>query len=112
MTQQPPTLEERVDVALQSDAAVRAVDLSALIEETKTNIAKADQLRTVDPRSSLDPRAERQSIIDAILAADRLRPLLPKLQARYEQVQKQEEAAWLVKHEAAWLTGMPRPLLN
>jgi hypothetical protein len=104
MTQQPPTLEERVDVALRPDAAVRAVDLSALIEETKAHIAKADQLRTVDQTSSLDPRAARQLTIDAILAADRLRSLLPKLQARHEQVHEQEEAAWLAEQDAKWLT--------
>jgi hypothetical protein len=104
MTKQPPTLEERVDVALQPDAAVRAVDLDALIEEAKTHIAKADQLLTVDRTSSPDSRAARQLIIDAVSVADRLRPLLPKLQARYEQVHKQERAAWLAKQEAAWLT--------
>ena len=103
MTNQPP-LEERVEVALQPDAAVTAIDLGALIEETKTHIAKADQLRTVDQTSSPDPRAARQLTIDAILAADRLRSLLPKLQARYEQVHEQEETAWWAQQEAAWLT--------
>ena len=46
MTKQPPMLEERIDVALQPDAAVTSADLAALIEEAETEIAKADQLWT------------------------------------------------------------------
>src|SRR5262249_42186961 len=45
-----------------------------------------------------------QARIDASRAANRLRPLLPRLRARYEQVHKQEAAAWLAEREAAWLT--------
>jgi hypothetical protein len=104
MTKQPPMLEERIDVALQPEAAVTSADLAALIEEAETKIAKADQLWTIDPTLSPDPKAARQMIMDTTLAADRLRPLLPKLQARYEQVHEQEQAAWWAEREAVWLT--------
>jgi hypothetical protein len=104
MTKQPPMLEERIDVALQPDAAVTSADLFALIDEAETDIATADQLWRGDQTSSVDPAAARQVITDAILAADRLRPLLAKLQARYEQVHEQEQAGWWAAREAAWLT--------
>jgi hypothetical protein len=106
MTKQPPTLEERIDTALQPGAAVTSADLTALIEEVETDIAKADQgWRTVDQTPSPDPVAARQAIIDATLAANRLRPLLPELQERYEQVHEREQAAeWRAEREAAWLT--------
>jgi hypothetical protein len=100
MKKQPPTLEERIKVALQPDAAVTSADLAALIEGTETDIAKADQLwRTVDQTSPLDP-----AIMNATFAAERLRLLLPKLQARYDEVQEQEQAAtfWAAQ-AAAWL---------
>ena len=62
MTKQPPMLEERIDIALQPDAAVTSADLAALIEETETYIAKADESWTVDLPSSFDPgtRAGRE----------------------------------------------------
>src|SRR5262249_23720380 len=103
MTEKPPMLEERIDIALQPDAAVTAAELAALIEETETDIAKADPW-TVDLTSSLDPGAARQARIDATRAANRLRPLLPKLRVRYEQVHEQEVTAWWAEREAAWLT--------
>jgi hypothetical protein len=103
MTKQPPMLEERIDVALQPEAAVTPADLAALIEETETDIAKADQGWAVDQTWSLDPGAARQAMT-ATLAANRLRPLLPKLQARYEQLHEHEQAAaWRAERVAAWL---------
>jgi hypothetical protein len=43
----------------------------------------------------------RKAIEDAIFAANRLRTLLSKLQARYRQLRDEEEAtAWLVKLDA------------
>src|SRR6516225_2020439 len=105
MTQQPPTLKERINVALQPDAAITSADLAALIEETETYIGKAYQTwKTVDQTSSLDPEAKRQAL-NATLAANGLQPLLPKLQARYEQVREQEQTgAFWAQQEAAWLT--------
>src|SRR5262249_52822851 len=105
MTKQPVMLEERIDIALQPDAAVSSADLAALIEEAGTEIAKADQAWKVDLPSSLDPGSPRRARIDATLAANGLRILLPKLQARYEQVHEQvQAAAWWADREAAWLT--------
>jgi len=97
---QPPMLEERIVAALEPDAAVTSADLAALIEETETDITKADQLwRTVDRTSPLDP-----VIMHATCAAEQLRPLLPKLQARYDEVQEQEQAAafWAAQDAAWW----------
>ena len=104
MIKQPPTLEERIDVALQPDAAVTSADLAALIDEVEADIAKADQGWAVDQKLSVDPKAARQAKLDATLAANRLRPLVPKLQARYQEVHYQEQTtAWLAEREAAWL---------
>ena len=49
----------------------------------------------VDQTLALDPTAARQAIADATFAANRLRTLLSKLQARYQQLQYQDEVtAW------------------
>jgi hypothetical protein len=102
MTKQPPTLEERIDVALQPDADVASADLAALIEEAESEIAKADELWTrVDRTSPLDP-----VIMAATSAAEQLRLLLPKLQARYEQLDEQEQsAAFFAAREAQWFAA-------
>jgi hypothetical protein len=101
MTKQPPPLVDRIDFALQPDAAVTSADLAALIEEAETYIAKADRLwMTVDRTSPLDP-----VIMGATSTAEQLRLLLPKLQTRYEQVQEQEQsAAFFAAREAVWRT--------
>jgi hypothetical protein len=103
MTKQPPTLDERINVALQADAAVTSADLGALIQETETEIAKADKEYAAEP--SLDPGAAHQAMM-ATLVANRLRLLLlPKLLARYQEVHEREQAAaWRAEREAAWLT--------
>ena len=43
MTKQPPTLEQRIDLALQPEAAITSADLAALMEEAEAGIAKADK---------------------------------------------------------------------
>jgi hypothetical protein len=101
MNKQLPTLEERIDFALQPDAAVTSVELAALIEEAEDGIAKAEKKRAIDQTLSLDPAAARQAIADATFAADRLRTLLSKLQARYQQVRDDEE-------RTAWLANLTR----
>jgi hypothetical protein len=82
MTRQQPTLEERIDVALQLDTPITSAEVAALIEETETEIAKAGEGWRVEQTRLRDPRAKHQAMM-AILAANRLPPLLPKLQARY-----------------------------
>jgi hypothetical protein len=101
MNKQLSTLEERIDFALQPDAAVTSVELAALIEEAEDGIAKAEKKLAIDQTLSLDPAAARQAIADATFAADRLRTLLSKLQARYQQVRDDEErTAWLAELDA------------
>jgi hypothetical protein len=95
MTAQLPTLEKRIFDALQPDAAVTSADLAALIEEAEIGISTAEKHCEVDQTLALDPNAARQAIADATFAANRLRTLLSKLQARYQQLQYQDEvAAW------------------
>ena len=95
MTKQPPTLEERIDAALQREAAVTSTDVAAMIEEAEAAIAKAEKEGTIDQTLALDPKAARQAIADATFAANRLRMLLSKLQVRYQQLQYQDQVtAW------------------
>ena len=95
-----PTLEQRISDALQPDTAITSADLAALIEETEVGIAKAEKEATVDRTLALDPKAARQAIADAAFGAGRLRTLLSKLAARYQEVHDQEQAkAWLPKYD-------------
>ena len=103
MNKQTETLEQRIFVALQPDNSIRSTDVAALIAETEAVIADAEKEHAVDPRSA-DPRAARQAIIDAMCTANRLGPLLPKLQARYRDALEQEHiVTWLAEREATWL---------
>lgn len=100
MNTQLKTLEQRIDFAIQPDAAITSADVAALIEETETAIAKAEKERSIEHTLSLDQKAARQAIEDATFAAKRLRILLSKLQARYEEVYYRETvAAWLPEYE-------------
>jgi hypothetical protein len=101
MNKQSKTLEQRIVAALQPDAASTSVDVAALIEETEEGIAKADKESGVDETLSLDPKTARQAIADATFAAKRLRTLLSKLQALYQQVHDGEQVTtWLAEYEA------------
>ncbi len=100
MNKQPMTLEQRISDALQSDAAATSADVAALIEEAEAAIAKANKECAVEQTLALDPKAARQAIDDATFAANRLRTLVSKLEARYEEVLYQEQAAaWLSEHD-------------
>src|SRR5690242_6681342 len=95
MNRHSPTLAERIDAVLQPDAVVTSADVAALMDEAEIGIAKAEKEREVDQTLSLDPKAARQAIADATFAADRLRTLLSKLQARYRELQYQDQlTAW------------------
>jgi len=95
MNKHSPTLAERIDAVLQPDAVVTSADLAALMDEAEIDIAKAEKEREVDQTLSLEPKAARQAIADATFAADRLRTLLSKMQARYQQLQYQDQVtAW------------------
>jgi hypothetical protein len=94
MIKQTPTLEGRIAVSLQPDAAVTSADIAALIEEVEAIIAKAERDWALD---------HSQATMDAMLAANGLGPSLPQLQARYQEVYDEEQAAaWWAKREAEW----------
>ncbi len=100
MSKQQPTLEQRIDAALQPDAVLTSADLDALIEEADAAIAEAEEACAVERTYSLDPTAARQAIEDAKFAVNRLRELRSKLETRYKQVYSQEQAtAWLTEFE-------------
>jgi hypothetical protein len=101
-----PTLEPKIVKAL-TDEAIASNDLANLLTETETAIAVADNDATVaeatalDPLQSPDPVKARAVMEDAGFRATRLRSLLPKLQSRYEEMNKREiEAAWIVQYDA------------
>ena len=92
MTKQPPTLEERIDVALQPDAAVTSDDLAALIEETETYIAKADQ--GWNQRPSLDPGAAHQAMMRSSLTASSAMALISISSVSMVSGSRIETPAW------------------
>jgi predicted transcriptional regulator len=91
----PITLEQEIVAAL-ADADVTSNNLSALIERTEAAIPETDQAAetarsmALDPALSPDPKAARAAMEDAAFTRDRLKTLLPRLQARYQEVQAQE----------------------
>ena len=101
-----PTLEQKIVKAF-TDETIASNDLANLLAETETAIAVADNDATVaeatalDPLQSPDPVKARAVMEDARFKADRLRSLLPRLQSRYEEMNKREvEAAWIVQYDA------------
>ena len=102
-----PSLEKRIAAALGGNNATSAA-IAALLEETETAILAAEEAATKAREQALDPIAApdavkaRQSMEDAAFTRDRLRALLPRLRARYQEVITAEELArWLPQHEAA-----------
>ena len=101
----PPTLEQTISAAL-SAADVKSSDLADLITETESAIATADKTageeraKALDPALSPDPKAAREAMQDAEFSRDRLKTLLPRLQARHKQLQAEEyEARWYAELE-------------
>jgi len=97
-------LESRIVAALRG--ALSAAKLAALTDETEVAIrqaeanAEAQRQRSLDPLSSPDPRQARAAMEDAAFRSERLRSLLPRLQARYEQVAAAEEREqWKRRYE-------------
>jgi hypothetical protein len=96
-------LEARLVAALRGHLS--AGKLAALTDETEVAIrqaeasAQAERQRALDPLSSPDPRQARAAMEDAAFRSERLRSLLPRLQARYEQVAAAEERErWKAKY--------------
>jgi hypothetical protein len=89
-------LERKITAALTDTTP--AANLASLVQETEAAIAQAEREQAV-----ADPRAARQAM-DAMVAVNRLGPLLLKLQARHREVHQQEQTlAWLAEREANWL---------
>ena len=88
-------LEQEIVAAL-AGADVKSSDLSALIERTEAAIPETDQAAetarsmALDPALSPDPKTARAAMEDAAFTRDRLKTLLPRLQARHQEVQAQE----------------------
>jgi hypothetical protein len=94
-------LEKKIATAL-ANKDIGSSNLAALIAETETAIAAADQAaeaereKALDPALSPDPKAAREAIEAAEFARDRLRTLLPWLQ----ELQAQEFLAqWHADYE-------------
>ncbi len=89
------TLEERIATALSSDTASDVVAI--LIAEVETAIVAAVMPRACcaipDPLASPDAAKARASMEDAAFTRDRLRNVLPRLQARLTELQAAEYAA-------------------
>jgi predicted transcriptional regulator len=81
------SLEQRIASALASEDLTAAA-LPDLIAETQTAIDAADKAaedertKALDPALSPVPKAARVAMEDAAFTRDRLRTVLPRLQAR------------------------------
>jgi hypothetical protein len=91
------TLEERIATALSSDIASDVVAI--LIAEVETAIIAADKAAEIEREKALDPLASpdaakaRAAMEDAAFTRDRLRNVLPRLQARLTELHAAEYAA-------------------
>ena len=87
-------LEQQVAMALVADTT--SADLTALIAETEAAIIQADaavsaeRTKALDPVLSPDAKAAREAMAAAEFDRDRMKTLLPRLQARCQEVQAQE----------------------
>jgi hypothetical protein len=101
------TIEQKIASALSNDATTSA-DLANLIAETEAAITEADataeaeRSKALDPLLSPDADQARSAMDAATFARDRLRTVLPRLQARHrETVAEEQYARWLPSYEAA-----------
>jgi len=91
------TLERRIAAALTSD--IPSADIAALVAETEAAIsqaeaaAEAEREMALDPLASPDAAKARTAMEDAAFTRDRLRTVLPRLQARLSEVKAAEYAA-------------------
>jgi len=91
------TIERRIAAALTSD--IPSADIAALVAETEAAIsqaeaaAEAEREMALDPLASPDAAKARTAMEDAAFTRDRLRTVLPRLQARLSEVKAAEYAA-------------------
>ena len=106
MSNPTPTLEQKIAAALTA-ADVTSTDLSQLIAETEAAITTADKTAEEERTKALDPvavtRPEGRRVRrcrTAEFVRDRLKTLLPRLQARHEELQAKEyETRWYAELE-------------
>jgi len=97
VTAMSATLEQRIATAFSCDTASDVVAI--LIAEVETAIVAADKAAEMEREKALDPLASpdaakaRASMEDAAFTRDRLRNVLPRLQARLTELQAVEYAA-------------------
>ena len=95
MSDKQLTLEEKIAAALALADATSSI-IAELIAETEAAVAAADKSAEAEREKALDPLASpdaakaRATMEDAAFSRDRLKTLLPRLQARYHEVQAQE----------------------
>jgi hypothetical protein len=102
----PASLETRIASALADDD-INSNDLAALIGETEVAVETADKVaiaareQALDPIASPDPTKARLAMETAVFTRDRLRNVLPRLQAHFNEVVEREEyAAWVIRFDA------------
>ena len=83
-------VERIAELIAETEAAVAAADKSA----------EAEREKALDPLASPDAAKARAAMEDAAFTRDRLKTLLPRLQARYQEVQAQEHLTqWRTDYE-------------
>jgi hypothetical protein len=98
------TLEMHIASALSGEITSAAV--AALIAEIEAAISQADvtaereRTKALDPALSPDARAARETLAAAEFARDRLRTVLPRLEARHQEIAAAEyETQWRADYE-------------
>ena len=102
----PSTLESRIATALTA-TDIKSSNLATLIAETESAITTADKTaeeertKALDPIASPDATKAREAMQAAEFSRDRLRTVLPRLQAKHKEVKEQEHAAaWTADYAA------------
>jgi hypothetical protein len=92
-------IESRIATALSSDTT--SAELAALVTDVDSAIAEADatallvRAKALDPLASPDAGAAHEAMLASEFAAARLRNVLPRLQARHQEVAATEyRAQW------------------
>ena len=100
------TIEQKIASALSNDT-IASADLANLIAETEAAITEADAAAEEARSNGLDPLLSpnadqaRSAMDAATFARDRLRTVLPRLQARHrEAIAAENYARWLPSYEA------------
>jgi hypothetical protein len=102
----PSTLESRIATALTA-TDIKSSNLATLIAETEAAITTADKTaeeertKALDPIASPDATKAREAMQAAEFSRDRLRTVLPRLQAKHKEMREQEHAAvWTADYAA------------